>query len=220
MERIEYPKILGPYMRHVDGPEKNKLNIGAWVNPTLATLRNLPWTWTEKINGTNVRIFWDGHKVSYGGRSDTAFLSAKLIEVLGDMFPEEVMEQTFGSNPATLFGEGCGPNMAPGSGVYSTIPTFIMFDAYIDGWWLERPSVLDIGRKLGVYVVPTYDLGGGTVEDAIELVGSGLVSHFSTKANTFFAEGLVGTAPHGILDRGGKRIQVKVKHKDFFKRDH
>jgi hypothetical protein len=28
---IEYPKIYGPYKRHVEGPDRHKLELGKWT---------------------------------------------------------------------------------------------------------------------------------------------------------------------------------------------
>src|SRR5699024_469734 len=82
----EYPKIYGPYKRHTEGPDRNKLIEGEWTNPVLEHLQHTTWLFAEKVDGTNIRVHWDGHKVTFGGRTDRAQIPAKLIQALIEMF--------------------------------------------------------------------------------------------------------------------------------------
>lgn len=206
-----YPKIPGPFNRHIDGPNRNKLDFFNWTSPELEMLSGLTWNWTEKVDGTNVRIIWDGYKVTFGGRSDNAAIPATLVTVLRELFPEEIMEQVFGKNPVTLFGEGYGAGIQSG-GKYRKDAGFVLFDVLVDQWWLKRDSLKDIATKLGIDLVP-YVLRG-SVLDAIRPVSQGMYSKWAG-GTSFHAEGLVGTIDLGLLTRGGERIQVKIKHKDF-----
>lgn len=61
---IEYPKIYGPYKRHTEGPDRNKLILGTWTSPELECLQHAEWYFTEKVDGTNIRVHWDGHRIS------------------------------------------------------------------------------------------------------------------------------------------------------------
>jgi hypothetical protein len=206
----EYQKIPGPYLRHTEpGPDRNKLIEGAWSSPALEATAGLKWLWTEKVDGTNIRIHWDGHKVTYGGRTDNAQLPAKLIPVLDELVPEELFEQKFGGTPATLYGEGYGAGIQKG-GTYRQDMSFVLFDVRIDGWWLLRPNVEDVAVSMGLDVVPLVLTG--SVFDAITLVRSGLYSAWGKEV---LAEGLVGTTAAGLLARDGSRLIVKVKTKDF-----
>lgn len=204
----EYPKIYGPYKRHAEGPDKNKLIEGEWTSPTFDYLQDTTWLFTEKVDGTNIRVHWDGHKVTFGGRTDRAQIPARLIEVLTGMFPEELFEQSFGESTATLYGEGYGSGIQKG-GVYRADMSFVLFDVLVGDWWLLRDGVEDVAAKLGVDVVPV--VLEGTLHDAITRVRAGLDSAWGT----FTAEGLVGVPKAGLLDRSGKRITVKVKARDF-----
>lgn len=51
----EYHKIETLYNRDVDGTKK--LIDGSFRNDTVEFLKNSEWLWTEKIDGTNTRIF-------------------------------------------------------------------------------------------------------------------------------------------------------------------
>ncbi len=207
----EYPKISGPFKRHTEGPDRNKLIEGEWTDPALEYLQHCDWTFTEKVDGTNIRVHWDGHKVTFGGRTDNAQIPAKLFAVLTDLFTEELFEQSFQEQAVTLYGEGYGATIQKGGGNYRGTLGFVLFDVLIGGWWLQRDSIEDVASKLGVDVVPI--VLEGTLSDAIERVRSGLASTWGD----FDAEGVVGVPKAGLLSRSGKRISVKVKSKDFTK---
>lgn len=54
----EYHKIETVFERSTDG---NKyLQLGKFRNPTVEFLKDLPWQFTEKLDGTNTRVYWDG----------------------------------------------------------------------------------------------------------------------------------------------------------------
>jgi hypothetical protein len=205
----EYPKIYSPYARFTEGPLRNKLDESTWSNPTLKYLRHNEWTFTEKIDGTNIRVHWDGHKVAFGGRTDNAQIPTRLATVLEELFPEELFEQAFAETPVTLYGEGYGPGIQKAGRLYGSDARFVLFDVLIDGWWLLRPNVEDVAGKLGLDVVPV--ILTGTLDQAVTLVRGGLSSTWGD----FPAEGVVGVPTSGILDRAGKRITVKIKAKDF-----
>lgn len=205
-----YPKIDSPYKRHIDGPDRNRLDPGNWFRPEFELLNDKPWEWTEKVNGTNVRVIWDGYKVRFGGRTDNASMPIKLVDMLTEQFPEELLEQKFGSSEVTLFGEGYGPGIAAGSGIYNPSEVkFVLFDVWIGGWWLLRDNVTEVASSLAVDVVPL--VGYLEVSQAIRIVTDGLISRWGG----FLAEGLVGKAPLGLLSRGKDRLMMKVKTKDF-----
>lgn len=204
----EYPKIYGPYQRHVSGPLRNRLDESAWSSPVLEYLQHNEWIFTEKVDGTNIRVGWDGHRVSFGGRTDNAELPGRLTPVLVETFREELFEQTFGDTPATLYGEGYGHGIQKGK-LYRDDCPFVLFDVLVGGFWLQRANVEDVAAKLGIAAVPVVLTG--TLHDGIKLVRDGLDSAWGP----FPAEGIVGVPSNGLLDRAGKRIAVKIKRKDF-----
>ncbi len=63
----EYHKIDSLFER--DAGTK-KLLVGQFKDLTIEYLKDCVWQFTEKVDGTNIRIFWDGHRVSFGGRTD------------------------------------------------------------------------------------------------------------------------------------------------------
>ena len=209
----EYHKIPGPFKRYVDGPHKNELIPWSWTSPELEFLANVPWTFTEKIDGTNIRVIWDGHKPKFKGRTDKAQLPPKLLEALEDMFLEELFEQKFGPQPVTLYGEGYGAGIQKG-GVYRPDPSFILFDVKIEDWWLEHSDVLDVSYSLGIDTVPlSYT---GTLREAISAMAKyGYHSQVAIE-NGIDGEGWVGRPSVSLFSRKGDRIIVKLKVKDLY----
>lgn len=204
-----YQKIPGPFKRHADGPNRNKLIEGEWSSPELAATADLAWVWTEKVDGTNIRLMWDGHKVTYGGRTDNAQLPAKLVAVLDLLVPEELFEQKFGATPAILYGEGYGAGIQSG-GVYRPDQSFVLFDVRVGDWWLQRDAIVDVATSMGLDVVPLFCVG--PISEAIWSIKNGFKSRWNDQ---HYAEGLVGVTEVGLLARDGQRLIVKVKRKDF-----
>ncbi len=207
---IEYNKIETLYERDMEGSKK--LMEGVFRNPTVEFLKDSVWQFTEKIDGTNTRIFWDGHKVQYGGRTENAQIPAhlmnKLVEMFGTDEAEQIFEQKFGETPVILFGEGYGPKIQSG-GSYRKDVSFILFDVLISGNYQPRTSVEDIAKAFGIDVVPI--IFEGTIQEGVDFVKT---NPKSTKG-TADMEGLVGRPKVEMRDRCGKRVIVKIKVKDF-----
>lgn len=212
----KYTKIPGPFKRHVDGPLRNQLMTDpmVWSSRELELTAGLPdWSLSEKADGTNIRIHFDGYSVSYGGRTDNAQMPPALDTYLHATFVEELFEQLFGTTEVTLYGEGIGPKIQSG-GLYGETRV-VLFDVLIGGVWLLRPAVEEVAQALGVGVVPLVSTGV-TLFEGIEIVRAGLSSEIAAEqGNTLTAEGLVATLASGMLDRRGNRIQTKLKGRDF-----
>ena len=206
----EYHKIETLFERAMDGSKK--LIHGQWRNETVEFLKNNRWHFTEKIDGTNIRIHWDGHKVTFGGRTERASIPAKLVTFLNDTFGgdenEQLFEQKFGDAEVTLYGEGYGAGIQKG-GLYRSDVSFILFDVQVGDIWLKRESVADIAAVFGIDVVPY--LGVGDLEDAINFVKAKPMSRIGTAP----MEGIVARPETEVLDRMGRRVIVKIKVKDF-----
>ena len=82
-----YEKIETLYQRDIEGTKK--LMPGVYRNPTMEFLKDNTWLWTEKVDGTNIRVYWDGHTVSFGGRTERASIPAPLVNRLNDRFGGE-----------------------------------------------------------------------------------------------------------------------------------
>lgn len=206
---VEYHKIGTVFERDTTGSKK--LIPGKFRNKTVEFLKDNTWVFTEKIDGTNIRIHWDGHKVEFGGRTERAQIPAPLVNTLNTMFGgqenEELFEQKFGKNEVILFGEGYGAGIQSG-GEYRKDVSFILFDVLIGGMFLERENVEDIAKTFGVDVVPI--IGEGTLEDGIRFVRTIPKSTIGTA----HMEGVVAKPKVEMRDRMGRRVIVKIKVKD------
>lgn len=205
----EYEKIETIFVRDEN---TKKLNEEIFRNETVEFLKDIEWEFTEKIDGTNIRIVWDGHKISYYGRTDKAQIPSqlmnRLIELFGGNINEEMFEQKFGETPVMLIGEGYGAKIQNG-GNYREDNDFILFDVLINDNYQTRESVKEIANYFNIDVVPTIMVG--KLKDGIEWVKSKPKS----KIGTADSEGLVARPLIELRDRCGKRIIVKIKVRDF-----
>lgn len=210
---IEYVKIETPFNRAED--KSKALIIGSYRNETVEYLRNNTWVWTEKVDGTNISIVWDGHRVEFHGRTERAQIPAHLVNKLNEMFGgetnEQMFEQIFGETPMILYGEGYGPKIQNG-GSYRDDVSFILFDVYQpdSDMWLKREAVEDIAAKLCIDVVPIIITG--SLAEAFAYVRKHPKSVVGSEHDM---EGLVGRPMIELKDRRGKRVIVKVKVRDF-----
>lgn len=207
-----YEKIETVYMRDINGT-KNLIE-GSFRNETVEMLKDICWEWTEKIDGTNIRVMWDGHEVHFGGRTDKANIPAELVNRLNKYFmtdeAEEMFEQLFGDKEVIIFGEGYGRKIqAVGKDYLPNCVDFAVFDVMIGNNYQSRSVVTDIARSFGLNIVPVA--GYGNLEDAIKFIKTNPVSEIGS-CNM---EGIVCRPEHELRDRCGNRIIVKIKWKDF-----
>ena len=208
---MKYPKINSVFKR--DEKNNYRFILGEWSLPEFDFLQNCQWFGTEKIDGTNIRIYWDHKekKVRFGGRTDNASIPTFLLDKLQGVFPVYMLENVFPEADVTLYGEGYGAKIQKVGKRY--IPNgvdFILFDAMIDGWWLKRDSLIDISSKLGIGIVDCVFVG--TLNEAIEKMKQ---DPMSSKIGEATMEGLILQPDLTLLDRSGKRIITKLKYKDF-----
>ncbi len=207
---IQYHKIEAVFNRDTQG--SRKLIWGDFRNEAVKYLANNLWLFSEKIDGMNIRVHWDGHTVEFGGRTDRANIPPKLLTYLNETFKsdaaEELFEQKFGESDVILFGEGYGPGIQMGWR-YRSDMSFILFDVFIGSIWLERENVEDIAKTFGIDVVPI--VSEGTIYDAVKLVESQPASTIGTAK----MEGVVARPAVELVDRLGNRIITKIKCRDF-----
>ena len=209
----EYHKIQTVYKR--DPATKHKtLLIGEYSMPEFEYLATNKWIFTEKVDGTNIRIMWNGEGIVFGGRTDNAQIPAHLVTVLNAQFmtlPKlELMKHVFAeSKEVCLYGEGYGAKIQKGGGNYRPDQGFVLFDVKIGGWWLNRDSVMDIAHELSLEIVPI--IGYGMLPMMVDKTRIG----FKSQWGDFQAEGIVARPAVELLNRGGKRIITKIKFKDF-----
>ena len=207
---IEYNKIDTLYKRDMEGTKK--LLEGEFRNPAVEFLKDNIWQFTEKVDGTNISVCWDGHTITFNGRTERAQIPTHLLNYLMATFKtnevEQIFEEKFGETPVILFGEGYGPKIQSG-GAYRDDVSFILFDVLISNNYQPRESVEDIAKAFGIDIVPI--IFEGTIQEGVDFVKA----HPKSTMGTAFMEGLVGKPKLEMRDRCGKRIIVKIKWEDF-----
>lgn len=214
-ECAEYPKIQTVFKR--DG--RGAIIEGEFSIPAFEYLRRNAWVWTEKVDGTNIRVHWDGTSVWFGGKTDNAQLPVPLVHRLNDLFTSPCQVDLFASKFArtddstprvTFYGEGYGAKIQKNGSLYRPGGVdFVLFDVLIDGWWLHRRDVEDIAKTFGIECVPV--LGTGDLVSMIKHVRTG----FTSRWGDFPAEGIVARPIVELQTRRGDRIITKLKTRDF-----
>jgi len=206
----EYHKIQTIYQRDMSRPRKPLIE-GRWTLPEFEYLAANPWTFTEKVDGTNIRVMFEGGRVGFGGRTDAADIPPMLLTRLEQRFlpMAELLGEVFGDETVVLYGEGYGARIQKVGALYRPDVDFVLFDVRVGQWWLRRGDVEDVAVRLGIDIVPI--IGEGTLFDAVAMAKSGIRSRWGD----FEAEGIVARPKVELRSRAGHRIIAKIKCRDF-----
>ena len=183
----EYHKIQSIFKRDMTSKRKTLIE-GEWTLPKFEYLAGNAWAFTEKVDGTNIRVIFKDGGVTFGGRTEDAQIPAKLVERLNERFLPLAVKfgEVFADGSAVLYGEGYGAKIQKGGGNYRADQDFVLFYVRVGDLWLQRSDVEDVAQKLGIDVVPI--IGEGTLHDAIASAKSGIVSMWGD----FHAEAGIG----------------------------
>lgn len=205
----EYHKIQTLFKRDMERNGKTLLEW-QWTLPELEYLSGNLWTFTEKVDGTNIRVMLQNSSVTFGGKTDSAQISAQLVTRLNELFLPLAaqMQEIFGCD-VCLYGEGYGAKIQKGGGNYRSDQDFVLFDVRVGDFWLQRKDVEDVAQKLDLDVVPV--IGEGSLYDAVALAKAGILSTWGG----FQAEGIVARPKTELKTRNGHRIITKIKCRDF-----
>ncbi len=197
---LKYHKIDNIY----ESAGKGKLKNGHYKNENVPFLMFNTWIAKEKIDGTNIRIMWDGKDIKVGGRTDNANLPKGLLDKINVLLDKTKFHSVFEDKVVYLYGEGYGRDIQAVGSLYSEDYNFILYDILIGKFWLEIQDIEDIGKLLGLDVVSSF---AAKLEDMLEFCKKG----FDSKIGNAPAEGLVATPFGGFKDRAGNRIIVKMR---------
>ena len=202
---MEYPKIETLFERD----EHFKVIPHKLRNPVYGTIKT--WQFTEKIDGTNIRLIWKDGKLKFGGRTGNAQLPADLIQHLYEIVDINRIKAVFPSTDVIIYGEGYGAGIQSG-GYYSKTKEFIVFDVLVDSkWWLSWENVCDVASKLQLRTVPY--IGEYTLEEGIIIARKGFNSMLAVESH--MAEGIIGRPIETLYDKKFNRVIIKLKTKDF-----
>jgi hypothetical protein len=208
LSRMEtYHKINSLYKRD----DRGKF-IDEFSNEYFEYLYDKSWIGTEKIDGTNIRLFWNNNEFFIGGRTNKAEIPKHLmvkLEYICDSI-KSIMLENFKDVDVKIYGEGYGNKIQKiGKQYLEDDVDFILFDVKISNWWIKRYEVENIGNMLNLKTVPI--VFEGSLNNAISFVKEG----FKSSIGTACSEGLVLTPSVDLFQRSGERIITKLKTKDF-----
>ncbi len=206
----EYHKIQGLYKRD----QKTKSFIeGEFSIPEFEYLQYNKWEYKEKVDGTNIRIMFNGKEIKFGGKTDRAQMPVPLMNRLNELFLSklDLFKETFNYTDeidVCFYGEGYGGKIQKGF-KYRSESDFVLFDIKIGRWWLQQNDMINIGKRFDLDIVPV--VGIGNLHDAIKIVKDG----FKSTWGDFVAEGVVARPLVDLALRNGGRIITKIKYKDW-----
>jgi len=206
----EYHKIQTVYKRNPETKFKTLLD-GDFSLPEFEYLKNNIWTFTEKVDGTNIRVIFNLTSIKFGGKTENTQIPAELTNRLNERFLSQIdlFKETFGDAEVCFYGEGYGPKIQKGGGNYRQNQDFVLFDVKINEWWLQRSDVENIAQKFNIDIVPI--IGSGTLLEMVKKTRPG----FNSQWGDFIAEGIVARPETELKTRSGQRIVTKIKYKDF-----
>jgi hypothetical protein len=217
----EYHKIQTVFKRDPETKYKTLLEDD-YSKPEFEYLQHNKWIFTEKVDGTNIRVMFNGNQIIFGGKTDRAQIPGKLLNRLRERFDHQLdffkaifddgNEDILEHLEVCFYGEGYGAKIQKGGGNYCIDQDFVLFDVNVNGWWLQRNDIEDIAVKFGIDVVPI--IGEGTLPEMVEKVRGG----FHSQWGDFMAEGIVARPETELRARNGERIITKLKVKDFIRR--
>ena len=219
MIKIRYPKINTLWKRN---EETHKIIEGDFSREEFNAIKF--WRLTEKVDGMNIRIefqtkheplydgtLWKTQSVNFFGKTDDAQIPKMLQEYLEKTFTIDKLRKQFpDAQHVILFGEGYGNKIQSVGKKYRKDNSFILFDVWIDGWWLELDNVKDIAKSLKIDCIP--DLGQYNVEGILFY----LKCEPRSKVNPdVLMEGFVATSYPMMMFRDGTPIKFKIKARDY-----
>ncbi len=218
-----YGKIPALYKRDSDSP---KQVIPVVKDMYIAQLDHAYalWQLSEKIDGTNVRIIWDGYEVRFAGRKSDQ-LQPNVQSAIEEQHPhlEAMFEQVFDGQEVTVYGEGFGPGVNKG-GKYGDRIRFRGFDVVIGGSELNPADAYDVIRQLGLSPVKVYPMAEPYPSRLFrmmqDIVAGSSQYHYMHSAylhsefGDFYPEGYVMRPRVNLYKKNGSAIKVKLTFRD------
>ncbi len=141
-----YHKIQTVFKRDPNNNHKTLLE-GEYSLPEFDYLANNEWEFTEKVDGTNIRIMTTGYSesqksygINFGGRSDNAQIPAPLVQWLEEVFHCDDTRQSLHEmfpEGVCLYGEGYGGKIQKAGATYGPQSSWGDFQA--EGY-VARPT--------------------------------------------------------------------------------
>jgi len=170
-------------------------------------LFNNIWEWSEKLDGTNIRIYIKDDAITIAGRTDNSSIPQHLYTWINSWYQTNKTELHKQFPKGVIFyGEGVGKKIQSG-GLFGE-QHFKLFDVLIGDFWLNKDIVTSLGKQFNLDTPITWL---GTMQEAINKVKTKPKSSFGD----FDIEGYVGTPTYRLFNAKKERIITKIKVKDF-----
>jgi len=185
------------------------------------------WSATEKLDGANTRIHWDGYVVRVGSRR-TWQHQPNIVDAIELAYPhlEAMFEQDFDrgglapiDDDVTVYGEAIGAGVQNG-GSYGDKIRFVAFDVTVGGKYLENRDARDVVWQLGLDFVERR--GGLGLVSATEIYQWMSEGHTHWPHSTYREgdpEGFVLKTVPPLYKPNGDRIMVKLTYRDLEQAD-
>lgn len=205
--KLIVPRFLAPDEEYLDE---------VYTHPLVALLAQTSWNIRRKLDGENIRIYWDGEQALWNGKIDKFTCSAEFTDYMNSTFVEEIFEKKFGHEKEVyIFGEKMGPK-TQGNELGLDSEQVIIYDVRCNGTWVSPEAVKEIANYFGVKTCYDFmsEIGAGRhswlLPHIIQAVAEG---EFKTW------EGIVATPLIECQDQQGHRVIVKVKNKDYYREE-
>lgn len=243
---MEFPKIQTLWIRQNWATGRKKGEIGNIIEGVYSReeFRSISkWQATEKIDGMNIRIFFDGKSIKVRGRNDNAQIHVMLQEWIRKNIPIDVMQKVCGfggeqdvekkynkfvhpspNHEVILFGEGYGRKIQQGDDYYKEGQKFILFDVVINGRWLIREEVETFAAAVRSTFrelhnreseLKTVPILPFTTEAQIIDYVKAQPPSIIAENNKLVSEGVVVTSDPMMFDKDGNPIRWKLKTADY-----
>lgn len=206
-----YPKIQSPFKRNAQ-----KEFIPEFSHLVFEFLFKNQFNIYEKMDGFNVRVYWDGTAVRFDGKSNNTEFTPKQILYLTETFPSEKFSNL---EPCYLFGELIGDKCHTNRYNLPHVE-FILFDSYriLSSCWQSDEFILYLSELFSVRCAEK--LGEATLEDmSYALYKTQKLNQetpYSQMFPAFLAEGVILRPATCIFLPNGKRIITKLKFSDKY----
>lgn len=197
---IEAPTVL----TRKDGKYAKKRSMTKFSSEEFRLLNKNFWYAKRKYDGTNMRIYWDGNRAVWNGKTNKFTPTKEIAECMDNLISEEVFEEVFGRKEVMIFGELMGEGIQ-GNELGIKGLKLIVFDIKIGGIWLQPEDILAISENMGLEACDF--VGFGSLEQLIQRIHDGFYRGY---------EGIVVEPAGRFRDCKGNRIICKIKNRDYF----
>lgn len=219
-----YPKITSPFKRTEEHGKTVNINVPFDDYAKMFIESNIRFTGSEKVDGTNLNIIYDGNHIQYRGHTDKTTWNPEVEEYIKSRFLtpefEQMCEQKFGENEIQLSGELIGPKIQ-GNLYKLSEYKFILFDIYnitTDAWW-NQSTVTEIAEYLNLERVKV--ISSHTIKEWLEQAFYNCESgcgYKSSLCDSTEIEGVVIRPEMELCKANGERVIYKLKVKDLLGR--